>query len=242
MAGEPTRALDRFQQNPFDALIIDVGCTGEEGLRTFRRILEDSKRRLKPCAAVMPPQRRSSRLGRARRGFAANGSARPARDAPAIVFPGPGAAGRLRGNPAVMHQAAPRSRLGSLRSFLNPHHYLALRAYPKRVWPLEFRARERAGLGTRARLPSTSPLPNPALAGPSSAAISSCLPKHPFSFPGSAAGTPGGTCKGPACRGNPENCRANRPMDWVVPKRFCAAVAPIAQMNLGRTSSSWRSR
>lgn len=53
MSAEPSRALARFQQQPFDALIMDAGAVGDEGLAPFRQILEESDRRKFPCACVL---------------------------------------------------------------------------------------------------------------------------------------------------------------------------------------------
>jgi serine/threonine protein kinase len=53
MSADPSRALLRYQQNPFDALIIDAGSCGEEGLRAFRDILSESDRLKRPCACVL---------------------------------------------------------------------------------------------------------------------------------------------------------------------------------------------
>jgi CheY-like chemotaxis protein len=53
MSAEPSRALQRFQQQPFDALIMDVGTVGEDGLTAFRHILEESDRRKCPCGCVL---------------------------------------------------------------------------------------------------------------------------------------------------------------------------------------------
>jgi CheY-like chemotaxis protein len=53
MSAEPSRALQRFQQQPFDALIMDVGTVGEDGLTAFRHILEESDRRRYPCGCVL---------------------------------------------------------------------------------------------------------------------------------------------------------------------------------------------
>jgi len=53
MSADPSRALLRFQQQPYDALLIDAGTVGEDGLVAFRQILEESDRRRYPCAAVL---------------------------------------------------------------------------------------------------------------------------------------------------------------------------------------------
>jgi CheY-like chemotaxis protein/predicted Ser/Thr protein kinase len=53
LAADPERALDRFRQQPFDALVLDVGTTGEEGLRVFDRILCEAARRQLSCAGIL---------------------------------------------------------------------------------------------------------------------------------------------------------------------------------------------
>jgi serine/threonine protein kinase len=52
IAGDPQRALDRFRQQPFDALIIDVGTTNEEGLGIFQVIMKEAEDRHIPCAGI----------------------------------------------------------------------------------------------------------------------------------------------------------------------------------------------
>jgi DNA-binding response OmpR family regulator len=53
MAGDPIRALDRFRQQPYDALVIDAGTTGEEGLVTFERVLLEANRQRVLCASIL---------------------------------------------------------------------------------------------------------------------------------------------------------------------------------------------
>jgi CheY-like chemotaxis protein len=53
MASDPTRAWDRFRQQPFDALVIDAGTTGMDGLTAFENIRSDADRRALPVAAVV---------------------------------------------------------------------------------------------------------------------------------------------------------------------------------------------
>jgi serine/threonine protein kinase len=53
LSAEPARALMRFQQQPFDALIIDAGSAGEDGLSGFRQIMQASDSRMAPCAGVL---------------------------------------------------------------------------------------------------------------------------------------------------------------------------------------------
>jgi serine/threonine protein kinase len=44
IAGDPQRAVERFRQNPFDALIVNGASTGELGLKAFREIRGDAAR------------------------------------------------------------------------------------------------------------------------------------------------------------------------------------------------------
>lgn len=52
VAGDPQRALDRFRQQPFDALVIDVGTTDEEGMGIFQVIMKEADDRHIPCAGI----------------------------------------------------------------------------------------------------------------------------------------------------------------------------------------------
>ncbi len=42
MAIDPVRALDRYRQQPYHGLVVDVGTTGEDGLILFERIMAES--------------------------------------------------------------------------------------------------------------------------------------------------------------------------------------------------------
>lgn len=53
IAGDPQRALDRYRQQPFEAIIIDAGTTGETGILAFEKIMSDAARRNLPCAGVL---------------------------------------------------------------------------------------------------------------------------------------------------------------------------------------------
>jgi tRNA A-37 threonylcarbamoyl transferase component Bud32/DNA-binding NarL/FixJ family response regulator len=53
LAGDPTRALDRFHKQPFDGLIVDARTTGEEGFRVFEQIVNEAARRRLRCAALL---------------------------------------------------------------------------------------------------------------------------------------------------------------------------------------------
>src|SRR5262249_9941902 len=49
LAADPIRALDRFRQQAYDALILDAGTTGEDGLLTFDRVMSEAERQRLPC-------------------------------------------------------------------------------------------------------------------------------------------------------------------------------------------------
>jgi serine/threonine protein kinase len=53
LSADPMRALDRFRQQPYDALIVDGASAGEEGLLIFERILAEALEKRIPCAAVL---------------------------------------------------------------------------------------------------------------------------------------------------------------------------------------------
>jgi tRNA A-37 threonylcarbamoyl transferase component Bud32 len=53
LASDPARALDRFLQQPYDAVVIDAGGTGEEGLSAFENLRFEARRRNLPLAAVL---------------------------------------------------------------------------------------------------------------------------------------------------------------------------------------------
>ncbi len=53
IAGDPSRAYDRFRQQPFDALIIDVRTVDEEGLVVFEQIMQEAERKSLRCAGVV---------------------------------------------------------------------------------------------------------------------------------------------------------------------------------------------
>ena len=53
VAADPARAVDRFNMQPFDALVLDAGTTGEEGRFTFEHILKDAVRKEVSCAGIL---------------------------------------------------------------------------------------------------------------------------------------------------------------------------------------------
>jgi serine/threonine protein kinase len=50
---DPARALERFRQQPYDALVIDAGTTDFEGRTAFERVLAEADRRELPFAGVL---------------------------------------------------------------------------------------------------------------------------------------------------------------------------------------------
>ncbi len=53
MSMDPARALDRFRQQPFDALFVDAQTTGDEGRLIFQQIISESLTKQAPCAGVI---------------------------------------------------------------------------------------------------------------------------------------------------------------------------------------------
>jgi CheY-like chemotaxis protein len=53
MAADPVRALDRFRQQPFDALVADAGTIGEDALLVFDRVMSEASRQGLACAGIL---------------------------------------------------------------------------------------------------------------------------------------------------------------------------------------------
>jgi CheY-like chemotaxis protein/predicted Ser/Thr protein kinase len=53
LASDPLRALDRFRQQPFNALIIDAGTAGMDGVRVFDQVMNEAVTRGVPCSGVV---------------------------------------------------------------------------------------------------------------------------------------------------------------------------------------------
>jgi serine/threonine protein kinase len=53
LASTPARAIERFRTRPFEALIVDVGTTGDEGFAAFKHIMDQADIRKHPCAGIM---------------------------------------------------------------------------------------------------------------------------------------------------------------------------------------------
>jgi CheY-like chemotaxis protein len=60
LASDPARALERYRQQPYDALIVDAGTTGEDGRIIFDMVMAEAKRQRHFCAGILifsEPQR-----------------------------------------------------------------------------------------------------------------------------------------------------------------------------------------
>jgi serine/threonine-protein kinase len=53
MAADPVRAHDRFRTQPYDAIVVDAGTTGDEGLTVFEQVLTDAVRQNLDCAGIL---------------------------------------------------------------------------------------------------------------------------------------------------------------------------------------------
>lgn len=53
LAADPNRALERFQQTPYDALVLDAVAAGAEGVRVFRQVCNHADQRGIPLAAIL---------------------------------------------------------------------------------------------------------------------------------------------------------------------------------------------
>jgi serine/threonine protein kinase len=53
LSSDPVRALERYRQQPFDALIVDAGTTGHDGLLIFDKLLSEAKRQQHFCAGIL---------------------------------------------------------------------------------------------------------------------------------------------------------------------------------------------
>jgi serine/threonine protein kinase len=53
LAADPARAMDRFRQQPFDALVLDAGTAGDEGRFIFENIMNEAERQALSCAGIL---------------------------------------------------------------------------------------------------------------------------------------------------------------------------------------------
>jgi len=52
LSSDPERALDRFRQQPYDALLVDIRTTGADGLTVLENVLGEAERKHIRCAAI----------------------------------------------------------------------------------------------------------------------------------------------------------------------------------------------
>ncbi len=52
IASDPARALDRFQQSPYNVLLVDIGTVGEDGITAINQVLRKAKSMNMPCYAI----------------------------------------------------------------------------------------------------------------------------------------------------------------------------------------------
>jgi CheY-like chemotaxis protein len=52
LASDPARAIARFSQQPFDALVVDVGAASDEGMVVFNQVMEEAERLGLQCAGI----------------------------------------------------------------------------------------------------------------------------------------------------------------------------------------------
>jgi len=53
IAADPQRALDRFRQQPYDALVVDAETAGEDGKLIFEHVVDEAERKQFKCAGVL---------------------------------------------------------------------------------------------------------------------------------------------------------------------------------------------
>jgi len=53
IAANASVALNRFRQQPFDALVVDVGTAGDEGLDVFHKVIAEADRQRLTCAGIV---------------------------------------------------------------------------------------------------------------------------------------------------------------------------------------------
>lgn len=52
IASDPARAVDRFQQSPFNVLLVDIGTVGEEGITAVNQVLRKARVMNAPCHVI----------------------------------------------------------------------------------------------------------------------------------------------------------------------------------------------
>jgi serine/threonine protein kinase len=53
IAADPNRAVERFHQQPYAALIVDAATTSEDGISAFKSVLREARDRQLPCSGIL---------------------------------------------------------------------------------------------------------------------------------------------------------------------------------------------
>jgi CheY-like chemotaxis protein len=53
LAANPLRAVERFNQHPYQAVVVDAGTTQKDGLEAFKHIMDQADIRRLPCAGIL---------------------------------------------------------------------------------------------------------------------------------------------------------------------------------------------
>jgi eukaryotic-like serine/threonine-protein kinase len=53
LSADPTAALNRYRQKPFDALVLDSGSADEESVDRFEQIMDEAARLKRPCGGIL---------------------------------------------------------------------------------------------------------------------------------------------------------------------------------------------
>jgi CheY-like chemotaxis protein len=53
VSSDPSRAVERYRQQPFDALIVDARTAGDDGRLVFQHILAEAAHRQRPCVGIL---------------------------------------------------------------------------------------------------------------------------------------------------------------------------------------------
>ena len=214
LSADPNRALHRYEEQPYHALIVDAGTAAKRAFSAVKKIIKESDEIDLTIAAVLDSRTRTRPTGpssgpRAPR----RGRADPAGQPQAARRQ----AERNAGRPAKKNRAPEAIERGRRRVGIAGH---------RRLTQLHF---DGFGIGRPISLQQHLHV------FPDFLLLLRLAVRQQV--------TPGDTCTSPGCpcsRGTGRGaCRAS----VVTPSRFWRrAVPPRQQMNFGRTSSSWRSR
>jgi serine/threonine protein kinase len=53
LSTDPTIVIERYRTSPFDALVVNVGSAGEDGLTALQNVLQEAKRQGRDCPAIV---------------------------------------------------------------------------------------------------------------------------------------------------------------------------------------------